>query len=48
MLEAEREREAQAAKMWCGGVTPKHATLPNWAYDSVGDRFFSDNDIVAV
>jgi hypothetical protein len=47
MLEGEREREAQAAKMWCGGVTPKRATLPSWAPDSVGDRFFSDNDIAA-
>jgi hypothetical protein len=47
MLEAKREREAQAAEMWCGGVTPKRATLPSWASDSVGDRFFSDDDITA-
>lgn len=47
MLEGEREREARAAQMWCGGMTPKRATLPNWADDSVGDRFFSDNDIAA-
>src|ERR1017187_2958338 len=47
MLEAKRERKAQVAKMWCGGVTPKRATLPSWASDSVGDRFFSDDDIAA-
>jgi hypothetical protein len=47
MLEAEREREAQAAKTWYDGVTPKRATLPSWIYDSVGDRFFSDDDIAA-
>jgi len=47
MLEAEREREAQAAKRWCGGMRPKRATLPSWAHDSVGDRFFSGNDIAA-
>jgi hypothetical protein len=47
MLEAKRDREAQAAEMWWGGVTPKRATLPSWASDSVGDRFFSDDDIAA-
>jgi len=47
LIEAEREREAQAAKMWCGGMTPKRATLPSWANDSVADRFFSDDDIAA-
>jgi hypothetical protein len=47
MLEAERERGAQAAKTWYDGVTPKRATLPSWIYDSVGDRFFSDDDIAA-
>lgn len=47
MLEAEREREARAAKVWCGGATPTRTTLPSWAHDSVGDRFFCDNDISA-
>ena len=46
-FEAEKEREDQARRAWCGGAEPRHATLPRWRQDSVGDRFFSARDITS-
>jgi hypothetical protein len=34
-----RQREAAAARMWCGGREPVPAAVPAWPVGSLGDRF---------
>ena len=34
-----KQREAAAARMWCGGQEPVSAEVPPWPNDSLGDRF---------
>ncbi|HUK71030.1 MAG TPA: hypothetical protein VLW50_20090 [Streptosporangiaceae bacterium] len=38
---AKQECEDQARRYWRGGAAPRPAVIPRWAWDSVGDRFFS-------
>jgi hypothetical protein len=40
-METRREQQAEACRVWCGGLKPVPAEVPRWAEGSLGDRFFS-------